>query len=622
MEEHMSFVPLMIVVLLAFLVPFVLTRFKRLSLPVVVGEILAGIIIGDSGLQLVGEHDPILEVLSLLGFAYLMFLSGLEIDFEAVLPRAGAWRGSWRERLSNPLGLGLVSFALTVILALLGGWVLHQMNPSDDLVLMAMILATTSLGVVVPVLKEQDLLGQSYGQVLLVMSVIADFATMLLVSVYVLINTEGLSLDVLLVLLLFGVFGTAYRIAQVARRRLPGSNILENLSQATSQIDVRGAFAIGMVFIALAQGLGVEMILGAFLGGALIALLAKRGASDLHHRLDVIGYAFFIPIFFIMVGVRFDLAAVFESSQTLLLIPVLLGLAYAIKIAAGLVLRANFSWRETLSGGVLLSSHLSLEIAVAAIGLNLGIITGATNSAIILMAIVTCTISPLLFNRFAPKTKVEQHKFVIVGAGRSARLLAKRILGHEEEVVVVDDQPKHIAAAVEMDLPVLEADPLDPRTWEALEPERIEAVAVLLPEDERNLKVSRLLRNEVCLERVISRVHDATQMDPFTALSVPVINPSLSPVVELEYLLLFPSVSSLMTDLDDEHEISEIRLGCPDLTGKPLQELALPEGAFIVLIRRNGDVIYPRGHTHLHIGDLMTLMGPHEAVRELARRCE
>jgi len=254
--------------------------------------------------------------------------------------------------------------------------------------------------------------------------------------------------------------------------------------------------------------------------------------------------------------------------------------------------------------------------------LNLGIITEATNSAIVLMAIVTCTISPLLFNRFAPKAGIDHHRFVIVGAGRSARLLAKRILDHGEEVVVVDDEPKKIAAAVEMGVPCLEADPLDPHTWETLEPERIEAAAVLLPEDERNLAVSRLLRNEVCLERVISRVHDATQMSSFTELSVPVINPSLSPVVELEYLLLYPSVSSLMTDLEDEHEIAEVRLGCAELTNRPLRDLELPQGALIVLIRRDGDVIYPRGHTILEMGDQLTLVGSLEAVRDLERRCE
>jgi Trk K+ transport system NAD-binding subunit len=103
---------------------------------------------------------------------------------------------------------------------------------------------------------------------------------------------------------------------------------------------------------------------------------------------------------------------------------------------------------------------------------------------------------------------------------------------------------------------------------------------------------------------------------------VQVINPSLSPVVELEYLLLFPSVSSLMTDLEDEHDIAEIRLRCADLTGRPLREIDLPEGAMIVLVRRDGDVIYPRGHTQLRIGDRLTLMGSLEAVRELAHRCE
>jgi trk system potassium uptake protein TrkA len=621
MEESHSFVPLLIVVVLAFFVPLILSRFKRLRLPVVVGEILAGIVIGDSGLRLVG-HDPMLEILALLGFAYLMFLSGLEVDFDAVLPRPGTWRGPWRERIGNPLSLGALIFGLTLVLALAAGWGLHRVDAADDPWIMALILATTSLGVVVPVLKERDLLDKAYGQALLVAAVVADFVTMLLVSVYAVLNTRGLSPEVLLVLLLFGAFGTAYRIARVARRRFPGLNFLNNISQATAQIDVRGAFAIGLAFIALAQGLGVEMILGAFLGGALISLLADRGATDLHHRLDVIGYAFFIPIFFIMVGVRFDLAAVFDSPQTLLLVPLLLVLAYTVKLAAAGLYRLNYSWRGALAGGVLLSSHLSLEIAVAAIGLQLGVIDNATNSAIILMAVVTCTVSPLIFNRIAPAVETEHRKFVIAGAGRSARLLARRILGHGEEVILVDQDPRHVAAAKEMDLPLVEADPTDPGTWEMLEPETIRAVVVLLPEDEANLKVSSLLRGEVCMERVISRIHDATRAGPFSELGVQVINPSLSPVVELEYLLLYPSVSSLISDLEDEHDIAEIRLRCAELTGRPLRELDLPEGAIIVLVRREGDVLYPRGHTQLQIGDRLTLMGSLEAVRELARRCE
>jgi Trk K+ transport system NAD-binding subunit len=133
--------------------------------------------------------------------------------------------------------------------------------------------------------------------------------------------------------------------------------------------------------------------------------------------------------------------------------------------------------------------------------------------------------------------------------------------------------------------------------------------------------VCELLRNELGIQRIVSRVHDATQVSAFTELGVQVINPSLSPVVELEYLLLFPSVSSLMTDLEDEHDFAEVRLGCAELADRPLRELELPEGAMIVLIRRDGDVIYPRGHTILQMGDRLTLMGSLEGVRELVQRC-
>ena len=620
MENSLSFVPLVIVALLAFFVPLFLARFKRLHLPVVVGEILAGIVVGKSGLNLI-QPDPVLEVLTLLGFAYLMFLSGLEVDFGSILPKAGFWQGSHRERLGNPLSLGVLSFVITFALAIVAGLAMAGRGIVGDAFLAALILSTTSLGLVMPILKERGLTAKPYGQALLVAAVIADLITMLLVSIYVVLETRGLSLDVLLVLLLFGSFVTLYRIARAARRRLPGLNLLQSMSEATAQIDMRGALAIGLVFIALAEGLGVEMILGAFLGGALISLLADRRASDLYHRLDVFGYAFFIPIFFIMVGVHFDISALLASPQALLLLPLLLVLAYAIKFVAALVFRSHYSWRETLAGGALLSSRLSLIIAISAIGLEMNSIDPATNSAIILVAIITSTLSPLLFVRLSPPLPSLPRRFVIVGAGRSARFLAKRILGHGEEVILVDQNPRHLAAAEEMGLPTINADPADLETWQALDPPSIRAVAVLLPEDEANLRVCRLLSDQVGLERLVSRVHEAAKAGPFGELGVQVINPSLSPVVELEYLLLYPSVSTLIGDLEDEHDIAEVRLRCPDLTDRPLHAIELPDGVVIVLVRRGGDILYPRGHTRLRIGDRLTVMGPVESVREMVERC-
>ena len=619
--ETSSFLPLLIVIGLAFLVPLTLSRLRRIRIPTVVGEIVAGILVGQSGLQLVG-HDGALETLALIGFAYLMFLSGLEIDFEALVPCPGSQPQTLRDRICTPLVLGILSFALTLLLALLIGWGLHALDAADDPWLMALILSTTSLGLVMPVLKERGLTATPYGQALLVAAVAADFTTMLLVRVYVMLHSHGLTVDLLLVFLLFVIFGLIYRIARILRRRLPGRRIIQGLAQTTAQLDVRGAIALGLAFIVLAETLGVEMILGAFLGGSLISLLVGKRAADMRHRLDVLGYAFFIPVFFIMVGVRFDLAAVLGSTQTLLLVPFLLLAAYVIKFAAALLYRLVYSWRKTLAAGALLSSRLSLIIAVAAIGLDLGSIDQATNSAIILVAIATCTASPLLFNRILPTSPTVRRKFVVVGAGKQPRLLAQRIAQNGEQVVILDQDAGRRPAVETLGLSFVEGDAACPATWTNLEPQTIQAVAVLLPDAEINLQVCRLLRNGVGVDQVIARVRDATQTQAFTELGVRVVNPSLSPVVEMEYMMLYPSVSSLMADLEDEHHVMEVRLDCPDLAGQQLRDLALPEKTMMILVRRNGDVIHPRGETSLQVGDKLTLMGPLEGVRELARRCD
>ncbi|MBN1661259.1 MAG: cation:proton antiporter [Anaerolineae bacterium] len=618
--EEVSFAPLLLVVGLAFLVPLVVSRSRRAQVPGVVAEILAGILIGRSGLRLVG-HDPTLQILSLLGFAYLMFLSGLEVDFEALVP-GGRGRGqSRRERLASPLPLGIIAFGLTLLLATGAGWGLHTIDAADTPWLMALILSTTSLGLVMPVLKERGMTSTGYGQALLVGAVAADFATMLLVSVYVVLQSRGVTPELLLVFLLFVVFGVVYRMAQMLKRRFPGGRFLEEIAESTARLDVRGSIALGLAFIVLAEALGVEMILGAFLGGSLISLLVGKRASGMRHRLDTLGYGFFIPIFFIMVGVNFDLASLVASSRTLLLLPLLLFLAYAIKFAAALIYRVAYDWRKTLAAGALLSSRLSLIIAVAAIGLEIGSIDSATNSAIILVAIVTCTVSPLVFSRLLPHAAPAPRTFVVVGAGKQGRLLAQRIAGHEEQVVVIDRDPARAQAVEGLGLPFVLGDAANPATWRELEPDQIQAVATFVPDEKSNLEVCRLLRNGLGFDQVIARVHDATWTRTFMDLGVCVVNPSLSPVAEMEHLMLYPSVSSLMDDLEDEHDVMEVRLDCADLAGHPLRDIDLPEKVMVILVRRDGAVIYPRGETTLQVGDVLTLMGPLEGVHELARQC-
>jgi len=167
-------------------------------------------------------------------------------------------------------------------------------------------------------------------------------------------------------------------------------------SDQPSEMGVRAAFALLLVFVAISEVADVEAILGAFLAGVMFSILF-RGGTVLEQKLFGIGYGFLIPIFFISVGMQFDLGAL--AGGGIYLVPVLLVIAFVVKLAPSLLFLVRYSVKDSLSAGVLLSSRLSLIIAMAAVGLELGLIDTTMESAIILLAIITCIICPTIFRK-------------------------------------------------------------------------------------------------------------------------------------------------------------------------------------------------------------------------------
>lgn len=403
-EHRISFRPLLVVSLLAFAVPLFVSRLRRFRLPVVVGEILVGILIGRSGLGLV-HYDSWLQFLAEFGFAFLMFLSGLEIDFN--LLRAGstaettdAGKHTWRR---NPMVLAGVTFGLTLVLALGVSFALSAAGLIRYPWMMMLVLSTTSLGMVVPVLKERGETATRFGQTLLLSALVADFATMLLITLAAGLLSGGTTLRLFLVLLLLGAFAAAVRLGTWAVRSERVLKAVGNLAKGTSQLPVRGSLALMLVFVALSEQLGTEVILGAFLAGVLLSLLLRGGGVELRHKLEAFGFGFFIPVFFIMVGVRFDLRALIARPEGLQLAFWLILGALLIKLGASLPFRWLVSWRETLAGGSLLASRLSLIIAAAEIGLRLGLFSETVHASIICVALVTCLVGPLGFQALMPR---------------------------------------------------------------------------------------------------------------------------------------------------------------------------------------------------------------------------
>jgi len=375
-----SYFPLFAIAVFAFLIPILS---DRIGVPAVVGEIICGIIIGRSVLGIFSGEEEGIAFLASFGFIFLMFLVGMEIDFSQVEVHG-----------AKLFVLGTLIFIITLAISM---FLTHQMGYGFY---MALVLSTSSVGLILPTIKEQGLLKSELGQTIIISAFVADFTTMLLLTVHTLYHEKGITWEMLLIALIFMLFFAVYYVGKLAIWHYPERLSKWFKSDHPSEIGVRASFALLLVFVVLAEVVGVEAILGAFLAGVMLSLLF-RGGTVLEQKLYGIGYGFLIPIFFISVGMQFDLGALAKGG--LYLVPMLLLIAFAVKIVPSLLFLVRHSLKDSFSAGVLLSSRLSLIIAVAAVGMKLDLITTAMGSAIILLAIITSISCPTIFRKMHQK---------------------------------------------------------------------------------------------------------------------------------------------------------------------------------------------------------------------------
>jgi Kef-type K+ transport system membrane component KefB len=614
--DSIYFFPLLLITLLAFLVPIFTSFFKKLLIPAMVGEILCGIIIGKSGLNVIQE-GPWLAFLSHFGFAYLMFLSGLELDFDLLRPRkTDDHKWTLRSCFSQPLYQSLAIFTLRLLIATGMSVMLWKAGMIQQVWLMALILSTTSVGVVLLILKEQGYLEREYGQVILSCAVIADLITVVLMTIGFIVYTSGCDPRLLLVGLLFIAVLIADKINNLLQEKSFIRMIFVDLAHATSQIRVRGVFALMLIFVVLAQSLGAEVILGAFLAGALVSKISRGEIPNLQIKLDAIGYGFFIPIFFIMVGVNFDLGALTASTASLVLVPALIIMAYAVNFFSSLLMRFRFNWKETFAGGILLSARLSLIVAAAAIGLEMDAITPAVNSAIIIMALVSCVASPLVFNLLTKKETRPSRYVQIVGSGTVGLGLAQRLRERGLPVVLLEKDSLACHNAQGRHLKVLYGDGTDPDFLALTGIYSDDILILTTSDDEVNLKIARLARDLFQVERIIARIYDPSYARQYKEMEIRSVDFRRQGSLAMENLILRPNLFDVLLQEATANEIQEVTMNNPQLSGKSLSEIRLPGNSLILFIKRSADTIIPHGKTRLYMKDIIAISGDLESVMQ------
>jgi len=244
---EIEFTNLLVVVAVGFTAPLLLGLAPGLRFPAVVLEIVAGIIVGPAVLGWVEIDEPV-RVLSILGLATLLFLAGLEIDYDRL-----------RGRVARLAGGGFVlSFAIAVAVGLL----LRATDTVNDALFIAIVLSATSLGVVIPVLKDSGNIETPFGQLVIAAASIADFVTIILLTLF--FSEEASSTTATLLLLgAFIVLSVLLGLAIIGAEHLTRlRDALRRLQDTTAQIRIRGAFVLMVGMTALATSLGLELILG------------------------------------------------------------------------------------------------------------------------------------------------------------------------------------------------------------------------------------------------------------------------------------------------------------------------------------------------------------------------
>src|SRR6266576_4203167 len=379
-----SFGGLAIVAAAALAAPLALGLFPGIRLPAVVLEIVLGIVIGPQVLGWVSIDTPI-KVMSLLGLAFLLFLAGLEVDYERLRGRV--------------LRLTALGYVISFGLALLIGLGLHAGGLVKSPLLVGIALSATSLGIVVPVLKDAGQVDTPFGQLVVAGASIAEIATIVLLSLFFSGEASGLGVKLLL-LGLFGLFVLAVGVAVLgAERSMRISAAFLRLQDTTAEIRIRGSFVLLTLFVVLAERLGLEAILGAFLAGAIIKLVDRDQTMthpEFRQKLEAVGYGVFVPVFFVVTGLRFELNALFANATNLARVPIFLAALLVVRGLPALFYKSVTTRTQTVAAALLQATSLSFLVVAGQIGVQLDLLRPAVYAALVAAGLLSVLLFPLM----------------------------------------------------------------------------------------------------------------------------------------------------------------------------------------------------------------------------------
>jgi len=362
----MSFAELALIVLVGLLGP-ALGSLPRLRAPIVVGEILAGVLLGPTALDAIHPDTPTAALLSDIGFALLMLILGTHVPVTD-------------PRLRREIPRATVAVAATFGIAVPIAYAISRVAHIHRFLPLALLLVTSSAAVALPILREASVRGETLTRTIAWISV-ADVFSILVVPLVASGRGSG---QVLLGAILVSLCAFALVIVGHATETAPGAaQVVHRVRKASKKggwaLDLRLALLALFALSALAQHFGTSLLVPGFAVGVAVASLG--GPKRLTQQLIGIGEGFFVPLFFVLLGARINVRQLFDSPRALLLAILLLVGAIVLHLAMSLTLRLPV-WT-----GLLATAQLGVPAAVASLGLAAGWLTSAEAAAVLAAAL-------------------------------------------------------------------------------------------------------------------------------------------------------------------------------------------------------------------------------------------
>jgi Kef-type K+ transport system membrane component KefB len=379
MEAYPS--ELLLIAFVAMLAPFLAELPGTFRLPVVVLEVILGILIGPQVFNL-ASSDGMTGTLGELGLTFLLFMVGLEIDFDKIRGR--------------PLSLGVGGWFLSLFVAMVCMFFFNVIGLiQSPPVLAAVALSTTALGVLAPILRDRGELNTAFGTYMVGAAAVGEFGPLVVISM-LLIPTNSTFMHALFMVTFIIIALAAANIALNTRSSLL-IDVLTRTMQSSGQLPVRICILLQILFVALAAKFGLNIVMGAFAAGIVVGLAIKGEEGELlRHKLDAIGYGFLIPIFFIAAGMKFDVSALWSAPLAPIQVALLSGLLVFVRGIPVLLYKKELTPEEKLPFALYSATGLPLIVIISEIGVSSGLMRPDRAAILVSAGMISVLLFPIL----------------------------------------------------------------------------------------------------------------------------------------------------------------------------------------------------------------------------------